>query len=214
MEEIKVIPKPDWVSWDDIHKVLYEAHAGNRKNGFTMHNAFMSGEELKQKVGDGQCFVALDGDKLVGVTAVDIKPKNKWYTRGRKTAHRMLSAILRSYQGLGINEELNDMAWEWIAKTDVEVVWAGTAENNTIIRKISKKKGFIDVDYITSKNADYYSVVFIKWMKGKCPFPLWYCKFRFKWARFWTRLRYKPGKIERFKTIGFASRVIGKIKSL
>ena len=28
--------KPDWVSWETIHDVLWEAHAENRKNGVFM----------------------------------------------------------------------------------------------------------------------------------------------------------------------------------
>lgn len=214
MVDIKVMPKPDWVSWDEIHQVIYEAHAANRKKGITMHNALMTGEELKRKVGNGQCFVALDGEKLVGLTAVELKNKNKWYTQGRKTAHRMLSAIIPSYQGIGIKEDLDVLAWEWIKNNDVEVVWAGTAENNKIIRKTSKRSGFVDVEYAASRNADYYSVIFVKWLKGEPPYPLWYCNFRFKWSRFWVRLRYKPGKIERFKTIALATMVINKIKSI
>ena len=26
MEEIKIVEKPDWISWDDIHELLLQAH--------------------------------------------------------------------------------------------------------------------------------------------------------------------------------------------
>ena len=211
MEDIKVMPKPDWVSWDDIHELLYAAHAKNREKGITMYNAIMSGDELKKKVGDGLCVVALDGDKLVGVTAVEMKQKRKWYLQGKKVAHKMLSAILPSYQGIGIREDMDILIWKWIKNSDVEVVWGGTAENNTIVRKIVRKNGFVEVDYIAPVKADYYSVVFVKWMKG-CPYSSQYCNFRFKWSRFWTRLRYKPGKKERFKIVEIGKKIIRKIK--
>lgn len=213
MNEIRIMPKPDWVSWNDIHELLFAAHSKNRDKGITMYNAIMSGEELKKKVGDGLCVVALDGEKLVGLTAVDLTPKKRWYAKGKKVAHRMLSAILPSYQGIGIREDMDEYIWDWIKNSDVDVVWGGTAENNTVVRKISHKNGFVDVDYITSKKADYYSVVFVRWLKG-CPYPAWYCRFRFNWSRFWVRLRYKPGKIERFRIVAYMQRGINKIKSI
>ena len=36
MDDIKVMPKPDWVSWDDIHELLMAAHKRNIEKGMTM----------------------------------------------------------------------------------------------------------------------------------------------------------------------------------
>lgn len=213
MEEIKVMPKPDWISWDEIHELLYIAHEKNRNNGFTMNTAMISGAELEKKVGKGRCFVALEGKKLVGTTSVGINEGNKWFDKGIIVAHGMLSGILPAYQGCGIMEDLHALRDKYLEELGVDAIWGGTAEDNKIMRKIVARKGFVNVDYLTSHSANYYSVIFVKWLK-KSPYPLWYCNFRFKWARFWTRFRYKPGKVERFRTIGFAARVIGKLKRI
>ena len=37
--DIKIMQKPDWVSWDDIHELLLEAHKKNIKNGIVLKNA-------------------------------------------------------------------------------------------------------------------------------------------------------------------------------
>lgn len=50
MERIRVIEKPDWVSWDEIHEVLKSAQTVNRRRGFNMINANLSGEKLKKKL--------------------------------------------------------------------------------------------------------------------------------------------------------------------
>ena len=54
--EIKVIEKPDWVSWDVIHKVLWNAHEKNRSRGMNMAHAAFSGEQIED-------YLAPDGSE-------------------------------------------------------------------------------------------------------------------------------------------------------
>lgn len=213
MKEIIVCPKPDYVSWDEIHNVLFAAHEKNRKNGMTFKSGLLSGKELENKLQNGQCFVALEDGKVVGTQSVTLERKEKWYAKDCVLAHSMLSGILPSYQGCGIREDLNEAVDQWIDQSGADMIWAGTAEDNKIVRKLVRKRGYIDVDYIASKGTNYYSVIFVKWLKEN-PFTDDYCNKRFRRARFWTRFRYKPGKVERFRTIAFVTRVIAKLKSI
>ena len=110
MVEIKVLSKPEWVSWDDIHELLIAAHKKNIEKGMSMRIPQMSPEELKTKLGeDGRCYVALANDKLVGTTSVRFYQGRSWYDKGQLVAHSMLSAILPKYQGIGITEDLNEL---------------------------------------------------------------------------------------------------------
>lgn len=213
MNEIRILQKPDTVSWDDIHEVLYKAHEKNRVAGFDMKTARMLGDELREHVGGGVCFVAMDGDKVVGTTSVAFRMGTHWYDKGMKEAHAMLTGILPAYQGVGIYEDLTVAKNKYIESSDADVVYAGTAESNKIILKYAARQGYVNVDYIASRGVNYYSVIFVKWLKLK-PFTDKYCAKRFRKARFWTRFRYKPGKIERFRTIAFATRVIAKLKNM
>ena len=68
---IQIIEKPDWVSWDEIHEVLWESHAENREKDIINSFPSLSGDELRKFVGDkGKMFVAMDGKKVVGTAAV------------------------------------------------------------------------------------------------------------------------------------------------
>ena len=51
MEEIKIMEKPEWVSWDDIHQLLLAAHKKNIEKGIVMKYAQLPGEEIRKKIG-------------------------------------------------------------------------------------------------------------------------------------------------------------------
>ena len=44
--DIQIVEKPDWISWDDIKKCLFDAHAINREKGINMANYQWSTENL------------------------------------------------------------------------------------------------------------------------------------------------------------------------
>ena len=211
MEEIKVMVKPDWVSWDDIHELLLSAHKKNIEKGVVMNTTTMSGAELKEYIGDqGRCFVALCGDKLVGTTSVKIGFGNRWFDKGKKIAKGTMSAILKQYQGLGLLEEMNELRDKFVEENGVEILESDTAEENVMMRKILAKKGFKEVRFFPASHQNHYSVQFAKWLYGS-PFTDRYIKRRFALSRFLTRVQYKPGKVERSRMLSFVCNGINKV---
>lgn len=211
MNEIIAVIKPDCVSWDAIHEVLEKAHKVNKKRGFEMINSHLTGEQIKKKVGDGICVVALDGDKVVATQSVAIMDGNRWYSKGKKVAHYCLTGILKRYQGCGIKEMLDNECWKFVKDVHPDIIQANTAEDNVVVRQGAKE--MIDVCYEAFCGTDYYSVFFAQWLHG-CPYPLWYCRFRCWLSKVYVKARFKPGRVERFKTFGFAFKMIKKTKHL
>lgn len=210
MDEIKVMEKPEWISWDDIHELLFTAHKKNIAKGFTMTSANASGEELQKKLGEkGKCFVALCGDKLVGTISVSFFTGHSWYNKGQLVAHTMLSGILPKYQGIGITDDLNKLRDAYIHEIGAKMIHADTAENNKIVRMNAKRNGFIEVSYYAPQ-SDHYSVNFVKWFEG-CPFSDSVLEKKCKWSEKLTKLQYKPGKIERSFFLTLFCKVARKI---
>ena len=103
---IQIIEKPDWISWDDIKKCLFDAHIINREKGINMANYQWPAEKIKESIGDnGVMFVALDGDKLVGTAALAEKKSYHWYSKG-KCGYLCFACVIPSYSGLGIYHSL------------------------------------------------------------------------------------------------------------
>ena len=214
MEDIKVMPKPDWISWEDIRELIVSAHKRNIEKGITMNTTTMSGEDIRKHIGEeGRCFVALCGDKLVGTTSVRIAIGNKWYDQGKIISKGALSAILPNYQGLGILEEMNALRDAYIAEKGVQVMEGDTPEDNMVVRKFVARNGFKEVRYFPAAHQNHFSVYFVKWLEG-CPFSDQYIKRRFNISKKLTQIQFRPGKVERSRMLSMICNVVRKVLSI
>lgn len=213
MEKIVVMPKPDWISWEDIHQLLLSAHKKNIDKGMVMGTSQLSGQELEKRIGEmGRCFVALADDTLVGTTSVGFFNGRSWYDKNQLVAHSMLAGILPKYQGIGIVDELNAMRDAYIREVGAAIIQADTAENNTIVRKNAKRNGYHEVEYRSFKSG-HYSVIFVKWLNG-CPFSEKYINRRYVLSERLTKIQYKPGRIERSRILSLFCNVVRKVISI
>ena len=104
---VQIIEKPDWVTWDEIHEVIWKSHEANRQRGINMRFPSLSGEEIKKRVedGNGKMFIAVDGNKVVGTAAVKRKKANLWCGKG-DYAYLCFASVLPEYSGQGIYKQL------------------------------------------------------------------------------------------------------------
>lgn len=178
--QVIVVEKASEISWDAIHEILLAAHNDKNKDGGAQATAFLTGEELKEKVGDGKCFVALMDGKMVGTGSVSIRERNYWYSRG-KIAYYCFGAILPDYQGLGIYSKLDKARDEYVKKLGLNLIYTHTSSSNKKMQEIKKKQGYRLVGFSAFKSTNYYSVTLAKWIEG-CPYSKWHCYLRYYYA--------------------------------
>lgn len=196
MGEIVIVKKPDSVSFEDIHELLYQAHQVNRDNGFTIGTGLMSGEQLQEHLGENSvCFVAMDGDKVVGTTSNRVRHYRHWCAEG-DVVERVMTGVLPEYKGRHIYEKLNQAAVQDARERGVRYLEVRAADQNHTILKLNLRNGFKKIDFTTA-GKDHYTVILLKWL-DRCPYPDWFIKFRYELKRIYIKLRYKPGKIKRF----------------
>ena len=197
MGEIIIKEKPEEISFDEIHKVIYSAHEENLKKGLVMRTTTLTGEELKNRIGkDGICFVALDGEKIVGTISVRFVERDKWYAKG-VIPDCILAGVIPEYRGKHISSMLEQKVFEYVRNKGYKLIELDTAENNIHAVEVYKHQGFKLVDYHAYLGVDHFSVVMVKWL-DKCPYSSFYCKLRYNIRRNLIRLRYKVGRIKRF----------------
>lgn len=197
--DIQIMEKPDWVSWDEIHDVLWKAHEKNRAKGIIMFYPSLSGKDIKSKIGaNGKMFVALDGDKVVGTLALIKKTGKKWYCTG-DYGYLCFGAVLSDYSGKGIYRSLYQIAEPTARKMGLTLLTRDTNEHNERMLKITKQEGYHFVEYKAYK--DHFNIVRAKWLTG-CPYSEGYIKLRFLLSKIGKRIRYrmdpKKGKVKRF----------------
>lgn len=179
MGQYHVIEKPQEMSWDDIHNLLLKAHADNISKGINMRTTRLSGSELKDRIGNGKCFVALDAHaQLVATAAVSIKTSNLWFAQGRKVASFMLLAILPECRGAGVMKMLDEKRIDFVKRNNLDVVIMDTAESNTKMIDIKQAHGYKKVSLFKSQHSKHFSVVMAKWLVD-CPFSDSYIRMHF-----------------------------------
>lgn len=190
--KIQIIEKPEFISWDEIHDVLWKAHEQNRQKGIVMQLPALSAAELQKHVDGGKMFVAMDGNKVVGTLALIIKEGKQWYNKGRY-GYLCLGAVLPDYSGKGVFRLLYDVAEKEAKQHRLSVLTRDTNEKNARMLKISKKEGYHFVAYIAYR--DHFNIVRAKWLQP-CSFSPWYIKFRFYLSKIYLKTRFKmvPGK--------------------
>lgn len=173
---VQIIEKPDWVTWDDIHEVIWESHESNRQKGIRMRFPALPGEEIRKRVeGNGKMFVALDGKKVVGTAAIIKKKTHLWCGKG-EYAYLCFASVLQNYKGQGVYKQLNQYIERESQRIGLKRVLFDTHERNTRIVDINLKHGYKRVSY--KRYDDHYSIIFVKWLDG-CPFSSTRCRFEF-----------------------------------
>lgn len=187
--KIQIIEKPEWVSWNEIHEVLVNAHAENRGKGIIMKLPTLSGEEISKMVTDkeGKMFVAIEGEHVVGTLALLKKNSNQWYVSG-DYGYLCLGAVLPNYSGKGIYRSLYQLAETTAKQLGYTVLTRDTNEKNARMLKISKKEGYYFVSMRVCK--DHFNIVRAKWL-NKCPYSPLYIKLRFALSKAIVKTRFK-----------------------
>ena len=195
---IQIIEKPEWVSWEEIHQVLWKAHEQNRQKGIFMLLPTRSAEELQKYVDGGKMFVATDGDRVIGTLALVVKEGKQWYNKGR-FGYLCLGAVLPDFSGKGIFRLLYDVAEKEALRLRLPVLTRDTNEKNVRMLKISKKEGYHFVAYRACR--DHFNIVRAKWLQT-CPFSPWYIKLRFLLSKWYLKTRFRmdkeKGRVKRF----------------
>ncbi len=177
-KQINIVTKPDWVTWDEIKKCLYDAHADNRAKGLNMTHYLWSASKIQEFIGaHGVMLVALDENKVVGTAALAEREGKAWYAKGTY-AYMCFAGILPEYRGLGLYKVLIKER-EKIAKSlGYQTILFDTHFENKIIHNIAKKNGYRFVRFFLANSMDHYSVVMVKWLLGS-PYSKSYCRWKY-----------------------------------
>ena len=83
MEEIRVMEKPEWVSWDDVANCIRIGQATNIADGFDQSFGHISAATLSRELNEGHCWIALNNDnQVVGTLSIMVSNVGFWWYKG------------------------------------------------------------------------------------------------------------------------------------
>lgn len=122
--------------------MLWKAHEQNRKKGVIMSYPSLSGEEIKNKIGElGKMFVAIEGEKVIGTLALIHKVGKQWYNTSQY-GYLCFGAVLPECSGKGVYRSLYQLAEASAKQSGLRVLTRDTNENNARMLKITKQEGY------------------------------------------------------------------------
>lgn len=167
--EVRIIPKPDNISWEEITIVLHAAYAEKAEKGMDYLATRQDAETTKKRVGDGICFLAYIGEIMVGTATLllrDVKKKNiKWHNKNRYGIIVQLG-VHPDYKRLGIGRKLVDKIVDTSKENEVDELIADTSSKAKELLSWWKRQGFEYIGLLSHSSTNYYSIEFRKPLNG------------------------------------------------
>lgn len=161
---MKIIKKPDEVSFDEVAEVLHDAHRSNQEKGMIFPAGYQSGEELREHLGETGTFYLAYNDKndLCAVGALKYRYWNKWFCKGVLCGDILSVGVRQRYKGMGISKKMF-LFLEEEAFRHCDLVTMNTAEHNTIMLESRLHDGWRYVDFLSHDGTNFYSIMLAKW---------------------------------------------------
>lgn len=83
MNNMRILRKPDSISWDDLAKCQQRAHKSNKEMGVSMNCADYTADDLKFALNNAITLISLDElDALAGMLSIDFVEVKRWWHKG------------------------------------------------------------------------------------------------------------------------------------
>lgn len=168
--KVKIIPKPDYISWENLTELIRLAYKDRKQNGMEFLAGYQDVETTKRRVGNGTCLVALIDKELVGAVTLHnhtVTANNKkWYNNQSYIVFTQL-AVHPEYKGKGIGRQLLNKVFEISNEQEVDELICDTSIHAKDLLTWYKRSGFQNVGLTSHSTTNYYSVILRKPIKGE-----------------------------------------------
>lgn len=171
LDELIIIPKPDYITWEEISELLHLGYSQRAKEGLHYSAVDQPVEKTIERVGDGVCLVALLNGKLVGTESYKLIEKSKlnfkkWYYDERFYYLHSLT-VHPDFTKQGIGSKIRNTIKQEAIKNNIDSLISDTAIHAKWLIKWYDRQGHKKVGLVSHPTTNYYSVVMRTPIKGK-----------------------------------------------
>lgn len=193
-DSLVIIPKPDYISWEEITKLLHLGYSERADEGLNYSATHQSVEKTIARVGDGVCLVALLDGKLIGTESYNlIKRKNlklkRWY-QDEEYYYLHSLTVHPDYKRKGIGLKIRNYIRDEAIKNGVGSLISDTSVDAKWLISWYDRLGHKKVGYVSHSGTNYYSVVMRTPISGE-KYSDSYRKFRLLLSFFFCRVILK-----------------------
>lgn len=171
INELVIIPKPDFISWEEITQLLHLGYTERVDEGLHYSATDQSVQKTIERIGDGTCLAALLDGKLVGTISYRIiSTKNnknrKWY-QDDLYLYPIQFTVHPDYKRRGIGKKIWKKLDEIAFENNVGSIISNTSEKAIWLGNWNESSGRVKVGYTSFPNTNYYSIIRRKPILGK-----------------------------------------------
>ena len=174
----------------DVHALIKEVYGQRAEEGIHFQALTMTTEELEQKIRQhsGVVVVAVDDQtqELMG-TGTNLFHTDK---HGQRFSGLVLAAVRPEAQGCGIGDLMWQRNVDYAREKGCVYISASTAEKAKSSVNFQLKHGEKKYGFFSSKDSDYYSILFRMYLIPTYKCSGIYCAIRYNLSKMWTKLLY------------------------
>lgn len=157
-KKIKIILKPDYISWEELTILIRKAYAERKTQGLHFLATYQDVEQTIKRVGDGMCFIALYEEKLVGTVILKMNNAKGVFSQ---------LAVSPKMKGQGIGNLLLEHVIKTAKQYNLNKLTCDTAIKAKDLINWYERKGFKKIGLLSYSTTNYYSVLLEKTIKGR-----------------------------------------------
>ncbi len=169
MNHIRIIPKPDSVSWADLTSLLHSAFEEHRLCGLNYSACDQPEEVTRERSQRGICLVALIDDILVGTATLSFE---------NSEGHLCQVGVLPEYKGYGIGKRLVNEVIALCRQQKVEALYCNTSAKAVSVVKWYMSHNWQKIGLKSFSGTNYYSIEFRYPITGR-RYHSWECSIRY-----------------------------------
>lgn len=163
IDNLIIIPKPCYISWEEITHLLHLGYSERKSEGLTYSAVNQSVKKTLERVGDGVCLVAILEGKLIGtesyklVKKEDLRRKRWFYDDQYYYLHSL--AVHPDYKRQGIGLKIRNVIRDEAIKNNIGSLISDTSEHAKWLISWYDRLGHRKVGYLSHPSTNYYSIM-------------------------------------------------------
>lgn len=163
IDNLIIIPKPNYISWEDITTLLHLGYAERAEEGLQYSATDQSVQKTIERVDNGICLVALLNGELVAtesyklVEKKNLKRKRWFYDNNYYYLHSL--SVHPNFKKKGIGLKIRNVIRDEAIKNNISSLISDTSEHAGWLIDWYSRLGHKKVGYVSHFGTNYYSVI-------------------------------------------------------